>query len=180
MARRGDRDLLLRPVSTPNALRTAVDGESSVTIDDALWPIVIATWFGRPTEDLVDRYFDLHAQLLERAREEHTRLVLVTDTFATERPSPMARKRIVDRTEAQPSDVRHLTVESFIVIENPVIRGVVTALAWVYPKMSESKNVGSLAAALEGSIDALRNAGIATPKHLVPSAYRRPARPRAA
>lgn len=163
-----------------NALRTAVDGESSVTIDDALWPILIATWFGRPTEGLVDQYFQNHDVFLQRARDEGTRIVLITDTFATERPSPMARKRIIDRTEAQAKDVRYLTVESYIVIENPVIRGVVTALAWVYPKMAESKNVGSLAIALEGSIEALRTAGIAAPKHLVPSAYRRPARPRAA
>lgn len=161
-------------------LQTAIDGEASVTIDDALWPILIATWFGRPTEHLVDQYFENHEVFLQRARDERTRIVLITDTFATERPSPMARKRIIDRTEAQPADVRALTIESLIVIENPVIRGVVTALAWVYPKMAESKNVGSLALALEGSIDALRNAGIAAPKHLVPSAYRRPARPRAA
>ncbi len=167
-------------MSPPNALLTAVDGDSSVIVDDALWPIMIATWFGRPTEALVDRFFEFHAQLLDRARVEGTRIVMITDTFATERPSPMARKRIVDRTEAQAADVRQLTVDSFIVIENPVIRGVVTALAWVYPKMAESKNVGSLAIALEGSVESLRRAGIATPKHLVPSAYRRPVRPRAA
>jgi len=167
-------------VPPPNALRTAVDGESSVTVDDALWPIVIATWFGRPTEDLVDRYFEHHSELLQQARDEQTRIILISDTFATERPSPLTRKRIVERTEAQPEDVRYLTIDSFIVIENPVIRGVVMALAWVYPKMAESKNVGNLSLALEESIEALRKAGIAPPKHLVPSAYQRPARPQAA
>lgn len=153
------------------------DGEATVVIDPRGWPIIIATWFGEPTELLVDRYFAAHAVLLDRARRSRERIVLITDAFATERPSAKARKRITDLTAEQPADVQTLTVASYVVIENPMIRGVVTALAWVNPKMAESENVASITIALERSLAALDAAGIPRPKGLTPSSYRRPARP---
>jgi hypothetical protein len=167
-------------VPGPAQLVTLVDGEASIVIDARLWPIVIATWFGRPSETLVEQYFTAHDRYLQRARDERGKLVLITDTFATERPSPVARKRIVELTKMQAPDTRSLTLESYIVIENAVIRGVVTALAWVYPQMSESQNVASLGVALERARLSLMEAGLRPPVDLVASAYARPARPTAA
>lgn len=148
-----------------------------MVIDDRAWPVIFATWFGEPTEGLVDQYFACHSGILERARTKRARLVLVTDTFATERPSPTARKRITDLTAAQPADVAGLTLKSFVVIENALMRGVVIALAWIYPKMAESENVASMPLAIERSLATLDAAGIARPVGLTPSGYRRPARP---
>lgn len=140
-----------------------------MVVSDAHWPVVIATWFGRPTEALVEKYFADHRRHLDRARSAGERLVLITDTFATERPHPVARKRIVELTEAQGELANALTLKSFIVIENPVIRGVVTALAWVYPKLGASENVGSLSQAVEGAAAALRSLGIAAPPGFSPA-----------
>lgn len=148
----------------------------SIVVDDSLWPIVIATWFGEPSEALVEKYFAHHATLLERARGWGERIVLVTDTFATERPSPRARKRIVELTEAQPKDTLELTVKSYIVIESAIMRGVVTALSWVYPKMAESENVASLAIAIERASTDLRALGI-TPPRVSLEGHARPKRP---
>lgn len=149
-------------------------------MDDRLWPIVIATWFGRPSENLVEQYFGMHERCLRRAREERTKVVIVTDTFATERPSPVARKRIVELTQTFAADGKAYVLEAYIIIENPVIRGVVTALAWVYPQMSETHHVASLGVALERARLSLLEAGVAPPADLVSSAYGRPARPTAA
>lgn len=157
-----------------------VDGESSVVLDDAHWPFMIATWFGRPTETLVEKYFAAHDRHIQRARNAREKIIVITDTFATERPNPVARKRIVELTEAQGELARAVTLRSYIVIENPVIRGVVTALAWVYPRMAESENVGSLAQALEKGLEELRKVGVPAPAGLSPSRQLRPTRPNAA
>jgi hypothetical protein len=157
-----------------------VDGECSEVVDNTYWPILIATWFGRPSEALVEKYFGEHDRHVQRARNANEKIIVITDTFATERPNPVARKRIVELTEAQGDAARAVTLRSYIVIENPVIRGVVTALGWVYPKFADSENVGSLAQALELGVEALRSLGIPAPVGLVPARHTRPARPTAA
>ncbi|UJR78974.1 hypothetical protein [Sandaracinus amylolyticus] len=160
-----------------NGTVVLVDGGSSVVIDTRAWPVVIATWFGEPTETLVDRYFESHAEVVGRARTNRERFVLITDTFATGAPSPKARKRIVDLTAAQAADVARLTLRSFVVIESMLMRGVVTALAWIYPKMSESENVATITIALERAFAELDAARIPRPVGMTPRDYRRPTRP---
>lgn len=155
-----------------------VDRDAAVVIDDRSWPIVWATWFGEPTEALVDKYFDCHgSKILERARRERQRIVLLTDTFATERPAPKVRKRIVDRTAEQPADGKSLAMKSYIVVENPLMRGVITALSWIDPTMAESESVASPAIAIERALEALDAAGIPRPAGVTAAAYRRPVRP---
>lgn len=153
------------------------DGASSVVVDDRAWPIVFATWFGEPTEALVDRYFAHHATVVERAREQRERIVLVTDTFATDRPSPKARKRITDLSATQAKEVAPHTLKSLVVIESALLRGVVTALAWIDPGLAESENVSGIGVAIERALAVLDGAGIARPPGLTASSYRRPARP---
>jgi hypothetical protein len=152
------------------------DGASSVVIDVRPWPVVIATWFGEPTEDLVRKYFAEHATLLDRARRKEQRIVLVTDTFATQRPSAKARKLIADLTSAQPDDISKLTLGSFIVIESVLIRGAVTALRWILPRLAESESVDSIGAAFERAAALLDARGIPQPKGLVAREYRRPSK----
>lgn len=153
------------------------EGTASVVLDSRAWPVVITTWFGTPTEGLVDRYFDQHATILERGRKNSERIVLISDTFATERPTATARKRIADRTSAHADVAQSITLQSFIVIESALIRGAVTALSWVMPSMEENEVVGSIETAIDRALAALDAAGIARPTGLRARTYHRPARP---
>ena len=155
---------------------TLTDGAASIVVDDRAWPIVIATWFGSPTVALVDRYFEHHDTVLARARAARERIVLVTDTSATDGASASVRRRVVERTQAQPPDAAQLTLKSYVVLDSTIIRGVVTALAWVYPALGQSDNVATLAIALESALADLRAAGV-TPPSLDPARAKRPARP---
>lgn len=157
-------------------LQYLFDGGSSVVLDARYWPVVFATWFDEPTEALVKRYFDAHAVLLERGRVNREPIVLVTDTFATKQPSAKARKLIADLTNAQPAYAATITVGSIIVIESAILRGVVTALQWILPRMAESVNVGSVGAAIERAFAILDQNGIQRPGSLSTSTYRRPSR----
>ena len=153
------------------------DADAAIVIDDRAPGVVIATWFGEPTLELVDRYFDWHAVFVDGVRKARGRFVLITDTFATARPSPSARKRIAERTEALGPDLQELTIGSYLVVENALIRGVITALAWLHAPLAETVPLGSPALAIGAALRDLDAAGIPRPANLSPATYKRPARP---
>lgn len=153
-------------------LHYAQDALSTVVVDARHWPVVFATWFDEPTESLVRSYFEVHATLLERARSNKEPFVLVTDTFATKQPAAKARKLIADLTNAQPAYAASMTIGSVIIIENAILRGVVTALRWILPRMAESETVGSVAGAIDYANATLGKHGIQRPASL--ATYKRP------
>lgn len=147
------------------------DGVAAIVIDERSWPLWTSTWFGAATESLVDRYFDHASQLLDRARADRERMALITDTYATRAPSAKVRNRIGTLSRAQSERLGDLVVASFTVIENPLIRGVLTALSWIDPTMARTTNVASYEHAVNGCVGALKAAGIAPPA-VLPSRHR--------
>ncbi len=88
------------------------------------------------------------------------------------------RQRIGELSRSQTHMAQDLVVASFTIIENPVIRGVVTALAWIDPQMMRTTNVGSFDAGVAASLAALRTARMSAPgvmptRHLDPRVTRR-------
>jgi hypothetical protein len=158
-------------------LVTLRDKDAAIVVDDSAGGIVFATWFGEATISLVDQYYEWNEAVLERARRERTKFVLVTDTFGAARPSPAARKRIAERFARMPRDVGEITIASYIIIENALLRGVVTALAWMDPRLEGSVTVASVPLAIEGAIKSLTAAGVTPPANLTPESYKRPPRP---
>lgn len=155
-----------------------VDGPTSVIIDERTRPLVVTTWFGEATERIVDEYFDWFAARLARGRASRERLVLLNDTFAIERPTPVVRKRLAERTKAQSqTDMRAVVVGSVIVIENALVRGAVTALGWILPTLADSTFVASIDEAMDASLALLAKDGLQPPAGFSRASYRRPPRP---
>jgi hypothetical protein len=153
------------------------DKEASVVIDDAAKGVLIATWFGASTVQLVDEYYAWHGAYLDRHRKEGRRFVLITDASESARPAPAARKRIADGFAKLGPDVKVITIQSYIVVDNALIRGVLTALAWLDERLAGSVLVATPAAAIAQALKDLERAGIAPPSNLSPATYKRPARP---
>ncbi len=152
------------------------DGVSSVTIDTRYWPIAIASWIGKPTEDLVRQYFaQADTRLIARARKGRLGFILITDATTADQPSPKARTLIADLTNAQPEDAMALSIGSFLVVDNAIIRGVVTALRWVLPRMRDVESVQTMEQALTRSLALLDGRKIPRPADCDARAYRRPA-----
>jgi hypothetical protein len=145
----------------------------AVACDSRHLPVVFATWFGTSDEALVDRYFAWSGALNERLYRIGQRFVSITDTLEAQRPSPMVRKHISELTKAQPEWVEALTVANFIVLDNPVMRGTITALSWLIPDLRVTP-VGTLIEAIERAHRALAEAGVPPPLALSAQSYRRP------
>jgi hypothetical protein len=151
------------------------EGACTIVLDTEHWPVVFATWFGEPNEAAVSRYFAKSEELFARARRARQKFVLVTDAASAERPSAKVRKLIADKTNQQPSDAPELTAGSIIVVENTLIRGVVTALTWILPRLSDSEIVSGIDIAISRALELLDGQRIARPATLGPGRYRRPA-----
>lgn len=152
-------------------------GASAVVIDDGAPGVLIATWFDEPTVALVDAYFDWHETYLERVRKARGRFVSVTDTYATKRPSPTARRRIAERMDALGDDATTSTIASYVIVESALLRGAITALSWLHAPLEGTVAVGTPALAIEAALRDLDAAGIPRPARLTPQTYQRPAPP---
>ncbi len=152
-----------------------IDGATSIIIDERSHPVIVTTWFGEATVGIVDEYYDWLGPRLAQAHATGERLVLMNDTFAIERPTPMVRKRLAEKTEAQNPVHGKAIVGSVVVIESALVRGAVTALSWILPSLSSSVFVGSIGEGIEASLTIVAREGLRAPSNL--RSYVRPGPP---
>lgn len=152
------------------------DRGAAIVIDEAPYPVIVTTWFGEATVPLVDEF---HGGWLwprmAKARATGERLVLLNDTFASERPTPVMRKYLAEKAQQQPKEDREAMVGSVVVIESALVRSALTALGWFVPSLAESEFVGTLEEATKRCLVIVERHGLRTPSDL--RSYRRPARP---
>ena len=155
------------------ALEIEHDGDSSLTLDDRFFPILITRWSGKPTLALAETYFRWHDLMLDRAAFEETKVVHVTDANGAKQPEASVRKFLADSAAAR-SNVADLALRSYVTLESKLVRGVLTVIGWV---MGEAKSKPVMTASLEealtqalGDLDASK---IARPRGLDPQAYQR-------
>jgi hypothetical protein len=117
------------------AVTIVEDGDAKVVISTERLPILVATWSGIQTVDLVDRYFDAHYALLRELDARGKCCVMVTLGLAVGRPSPIVRKRIVDRLDDDRELSNRVLVANAVVIENAIVRGAMVAMSWVDPSL---------------------------------------------
>lgn len=111
------------------------ESDSSATLDARALPLLIATWRGSASVDLVDQYFDAQLEVMQELDSRGERCVLLTMADQAGRPSALARQRIVDRTQSVREMIERVIVGNAIVITNPLIRGAMTAIGWLDPSL---------------------------------------------
>lgn len=153
-----------------------IDGDTSIVIDERARPVIITTWFGEATTGIIDQYFDWFGMRLARARAVGERLVLVNDTFAIERPTPVVRRRLAERTKEQLGELMRPVIGSVVVIESALVRGAVTALGWILPSLADTHFFSTFDEAIAHGLVMLDQAGVPRPSGSW-SNYRRPPRP---
>jgi hypothetical protein len=148
---------------------------NAVVVCDDHFPVVIATWFGKPDVETINFYFEWQARRLARARDEETKVVTIIDVLDTERPPASVRKTLADQSEAILGEFDELIVHSWVVVDNVLVRGALTAISWITPmRISTSRRTRE---ALEEGCRALLSAGIGLPSSLDPASYQRPTPP---
>ncbi len=159
------------------ALRWAdgTDGDV-IAMDDTYFPVIVATWVGAPTERSVRAYFKWLDEMLARARRDVTPLVNVTDAGPAKTPGPDVRRLISELTKQwEGTGADKHAVTAYVVVDNALIRGVLTALGWLHGDL-HATHVASCTEALEAALRDLARARKPAPPGLLPAKWRRPER----
>jgi hypothetical protein len=155
------------------ALDIERDVDSALTLDSRYFPVLITRWSGKPTPTLAEAYFRWHDAMLYRAEFEETRVVHVTDANEAKQPDAPVRKFIADSSAAR-AGVAHVALNSYVILESKLIRGVLTVIGWV---MGDAKSnqimTPNLEQALDQALTDLDKAKIDRPRGLEPTAYER-------
>lgn len=155
--------------------RTISDGDARIVVDERESPLLLITWFGEPNEAMITEYFDWMVAMVERFHASGGKYVLITDASSAKRPRPSVRQQIAERTDALPPYTADINIGNYVVIDNPLIRGALTAMQWMSRSEWTNKTVGSCTEAIRLGLEDLDRHGIARPRGLDPLAYQRPA-----
>ena len=107
-------------------VRTHTDAHSKLILDDGLGPLLIATWIGPATLELVHHLHSWLDEEIASAQRRGTKLLLVNDGTYAGRPSAEVRRAFTERMTGFET-----IVQTIAVIDNPLVRGAMTAIRWV-------------------------------------------------
>ncbi|WP_146157697.1 hypothetical protein [Enhygromyxa salina] len=103
-----------------------VDGSSEIILDARLRPLLVATWVGPATLDLIAAFQAWIDAEIARAKPRAARLMLINDGSAAGRPPADVRRAFSEqRVDEQ------ILVRTYAVIDNPLVRGAMTAIGWL-------------------------------------------------
>ncbi|MCA9710669.1 MAG: hypothetical protein KDK70_32805 [Myxococcales bacterium] len=141
------------------------------------FPVVIATWFGTPTVEAVERYADWLATMSSRAKAEGTKVVIIGDTTASGRPGPDVRRGMARALERLGGPNREGLMGGSTIIGHPLMRAVLSIVMAITREKIDLKPVKSLEAAFDRTRELLDEAGIPWPEGLDLQTYQRPTLP---
>ena len=148
------------------------DNEGALAIDHRTHPVFITSWHGAATVKLVDRYYRWSDAMVAAAMAAEQRLVRITDLSQARLPPAIVQKRLLEH--ARHDLAGEVTLANIVVVDDPRLRGLVTAQRWVSTRSSEIEIVDSMAAAIERSHARLRSARIPVPAGLDAAGYQAP------
>ncbi len=147
-----------------------------VVLDARWFPVVIGTWWGEPSPALLDALYAWVDRMLERAREEGTKVVLVFDALDVTRASSAMRRRLAAESDARQGLLRERVLGIFVVVRGAFVLGLVAAILSIVRPSMRLSSFASPEAALERALVKLLHARVPFPVGLDPRAYVRPSR----
>jgi hypothetical protein len=137
-------------------------------LDDSMMPLVLTTYPARPCVDDWNRIFDG----FERIHRTRQRYYVVSDAMQVDRiPTAAERKLLADRSREIEADTVRWTLGSAIAIPNALVRGGLTAIAWMAPPKYKLTYHASLLEALDEALSTFEAQGVSVPETV--HAYRR-------
>jgi hypothetical protein len=118
----------------------------SILIDEKRWPLVYAVWPGEPVSD------EEFARMVDRMSSFSHKgepFVVIHDARKAVRPSPKQRALAAERQKQDTEMTRRYLRGMALVVSNPIVAGVVTAINWIAPPPYPQKTFSKIAEAEE-------------------------------
>ena len=119
----------------------------SLHLDATHFPVLVATWAGTITHEIMDAYFELRAPYTQRADELGLKVVVITDATRMDLPVAAVRKYIGEQAKAIDRSFASMLGYA-VIVPSQLLRGIVTAIGWF---MGDHALVMRQAATLEGA-----------------------------
>jgi hypothetical protein len=156
--------------------RTFTSSTGTVTVDEQYLPVLLTKWQGRLQPDITRQYMEWMNEQLGLAKARGSVIVQVSEALQAERPDAVTRKLLAEMTDSQRENFPEVLLDpSFVVIDSPVLRGVITALGWITRGGLDVRTYATLPEAIRAAAARLAEAGHAAPPELDADAYRFPA-----
>jgi hypothetical protein len=125
-----------------------------ITVETRFYPFVLMSFRGDPTESEYRALFDSLAQVSRKALRESTKHVCITVSSST--ISPQARKLVASLTEKFPEELMGPVIGSCVVVDSTLLRGLLTALSWLSPRLAKLDTAASPDEAMNTALACLR------------------------
>jgi hypothetical protein len=143
----------------------------SLVVDDRYFPLILSRWSGEITMEVIQQHIAFLTGMLDRARAEGLLVAEVSDGREAERPPATMRKLLAERVEDLFGRYPEMLRPTHVVIDNPVLRGVLTAMSWLTRQPLEIRAYRTLPEAIRAGLAQLHESARGTPPAIDPDAY---------
>ncbi len=142
-----------------------------ILIESSFFPFFLTSFHGVGYSDAeLGAMFEAIAATAQRAQREHTRYVSIA--VGATSMSPAERKTVASLTDAMPRALSDVVLGSYVILESPVARGMLTALCWLSPRIAMVEPASSAEGAMAAATADFDAEGIAVESALVSGARR--------
>src|SRR5690606_23599055 len=146
------------------------NARGAVILDDRYAPLIITTFLGDANLELGQWFMEANRRVLVSQAALGRRVISIVDATHARKPTPEMRKFWADMSNGDGDSVRNASLANFIVVNNSLIRGAITAIAWLSPTLRALESFATMEEALDQALLRLSKAGIAAPKLRTPYA----------
>jgi hypothetical protein len=143
-----------------------------LVLDDRYAPLLVSTFVGRADLASTKWYGEVYTASVRRQASKGRKVISINDATRAERPTPDARKGWAEMADRSPADVQDAVLASYVVLDNPLLRGAVTAIGWMTDKVRGLESFKTVDQAIEAAVARLAKEGQTV--DLEPGGYRLP------
>jgi hypothetical protein len=143
--------------------------EVALELIDDHFPLALVRWAGHVQPQHVLRMIRFIDSQVENAAAEQVRLVQICDAREAALPSSLVRDMLIDWLSDRPRSNGELAMRSFVVVSDPMIRGVVASLRWATGRGDRIQVVSTLEQAIAGARRCFEEIGQPVPEILLQS-----------
>ncbi len=148
-------------------------GSARLTFDDRFLPVVVVTFSGTNNLEACRWFAARHTEVMRAALNGGERIVLITDARRVVRPSPEVRRFFAEWSSSIPPELHAVSLGSVSVVDNPPLRGALTAVSWISARARKVVAVPTMEEAVALAFELLDAAGVPRPVGLRATDYDR-------
>jgi len=140
------------------------NARGAIVIDDRYAPILITTFFGETNLELGKWFEEMNKKITLSQAAHGRRLISISDATAASKPSPEMRRFWADLSNNSSESMKNATLGTFIVIDNAVLRGAITAIGWLSPALRDLESFSTVDDAIREAMARLIKARLPLPQ----------------